>query len=1161
MIIPSVPSIPSDIDPQLWQVLNAIKVNIDYVQANPSTSNGVDQAQLATAVSNAIAGITTGATGEPGTPGANAPVYVLDITGGRTSVIYDATGANPLPTMTPFTAVLYKDGAPFTGVILYNWYIAHPATSLLSSTSSTDSFAPTLASTFDATKPDNSVSLSVSADGFVFNAVEPIAITKIGATGANGDNGSNGVSLYTWLKYADTPTTGMSNLPAGKTYMGIAYNKSVIIESLDYADYDWSLITGTDGLRGTDGVTKYTWVKYATNNDGTTGFSDSPTGRAYIGLAFNKDTATESNTPTDYAWSLIQGATGVSGTRTAVLDVYKYSLAAPTTFPSGVSTYTWATGQFEVASVTLNGWSVVPPSPVLGQTLWIARTLYADNDTALTTAITWTATTALPLAMSGANGRRTAQLQLFQWASATPTTFPSGDSVYTWETGLFTTTAVTLNSWTVAVGTGTLGQILYTCYANYSDDLLTATSTISWPASNSALPAGAAGANGQRIGILEVYQWASSAPTPPSGTSDYTWATGAFTAPSTANGWSLLPGASSPGLTLWGIRTTISNNLSDASSVATWSSTTPYAVGSAGSDGLNGKTYLLFIIGGKTNAIYDTDGLNPTPAQTDFACELYENGTLVTPTTYAWSVPAANSLLTGTATTATFTPVLATSYNSAYGDNRVMLTVTYVVGGITFTLKAVQPIAISKQTLATVDTTPPAAIGGTLDVIPGTLYNYLTWGALPANFDHVEIWRSTSNDRNGLGTDADPLGATLIGTSVFTLYLDYIPDGVGVTNYYWIRAISKAGIKGFWNATSSSGRSAAATGIGDAQMGTISASKIVAASLAAITANLGNVTAGALSSGDNMFIIDLVNKSIIMGSAETNPGSVPNWYGAKYIHVTAGTINTYQWNGATYEPASSLRLIETGVGTNGAVKTLSKYYSSQPQIIVSPANLRCFNGANPTQNQTLIISAQSISVVNGVCRFTPTAYLALSANVSTVTLVSNTLNAAIDTAQTTPQQVTQASSIGITCALNVVSTKGTGLSATGYYVRQVRVRIGYRLSATTGAYNYTGYDVTTRLSADSATNSITASVAGLAANTYYFVVEYTTSNVTVAPLTWIPGGATYTDYIDTVAMTADSFPPRMGNKNNGGYGISRHIWRCSKSSGRGCSECYLHNIL
>ena len=1119
MNLPSVPSVPSNIDPQLWQVLNAIKTNIDYAQANPATATAgsVDQAQLATAVAKAMAGVTAGQTGATGATGATASTYVLDISGGRTSVIYDASGANPLPTMTPFTAVLYKDGNPVTSNILYNWYIAYPATSLLSGSGNADTFTPTLASTFDPEKPDNTVALTVYADNLTFSALEPLAITKIGATGSTGATGTSGVSLYTWLKYADTPTTGMADSPAGKAYLGIAYNQTDITESNNYADYQWSLITGTDGLPGTpgtDGVTKYTWVKYATNANGTTGFSDSPTDCAYIGLAFNKDTATESNIPADYAWSLIQGATGVAGNRTAVLDVYQYSLTEPITFPSGNSTYTWSNGQFDTTNTTLNGWSVVPTSPVLGQTLWLARTIYADNNTSETTEITWTTATALAMSVSGANGRRNAELQLFQWSSTVPTTFPSGTSDYTWATGLFTDPSVTLNGWTVDVGTSTPGQTLYTCYAHYSDDLIDAVSTVTWPSINSALPAGAAGANGQRTGILEVYQWAASAPTPPAGTSTYTWATGVFTLPSTANGWSLLPGASTAGFTLWGIRTAVANNLTDASSIATWSSTTPYAVGKSGSNGINGKTYLLFITGGKTNAVYDTNGANPVPAQTAFSCELYQDGVLVTPTTRAWSTPVSNSLLSGSATTATFTPTLATAFNADYGDNLVLLTVTYVTGGVTFTLKAVQPIAITKQVLATVDTTPPVAIGGTLSVTGGVLYNYLTWGTLPGNFDHVEIWRSTANDRNGAGTDAIPLGATLIGTSVFTVYADYLPAGVNVLNYYWIRAISKAGIAGAWNTVSDNGTSATAVGITDSQVSSISASKIVANYLAAITANLGDVTAGTLTSGDAMFKIDLVTKSIIMGNGTNNPGSVSPWYGSQYILIQAGDITTYVWNGSVYKNSKSLRVLEAGVAINGNTVTLSDYYYGQPKIIVSPNNIQCHKGANSTQDQSLIIAAENITVTNGVCTFVPKAMLALAANISTTTICNNQVTSTSDAAINSAQYVTQANSTSITCSINLISTKGTG-TAPLWKRRQVTARIWYGTAS--GSYPSAGAPVTIVLSADKNTNAATVTATGLAAGTYYFVVQYYSADA-AGYADWSDGATQYDYLYETVNL-------------------------------------------
>lgn len=124
--------------------------------------------------------------------------------------------------------------------------------------------------------------------------------------------GADGKTLYTWLKYADSPTSGMSDSPSGKKYMGIAINKTSITESSNYSDYTWSLIKGTDGIsvKGDKGDTVYIWVKYADDAKGN-GMSEYPDGKKYIGLAYNKTTATESNNASDYIWSLIQGEDAV----------------------------------------------------------------------------------------------------------------------------------------------------------------------------------------------------------------------------------------------------------------------------------------------------------------------------------------------------------------------------------------------------------------------------------------------------------------------------------------------------------------------------------------------------------------------------------------------------------------------------------------------------------------------------------------------------------------------------------------------------------------------------------------------------------------------------------------------------------------------------------
>ena len=128
-------------------------------------------------------------------------------------------------------------------------------------------------------------------------------------------DGKNAITYYTWIKYADSPTSGMSSNPDGKKYIGIAYNKTIEAPSSNYSDYSWALIKGADGapgIDGTNGKTYYTWIKYADDSSGN-GISDDPTGKMYIGLAHNKETSTESNIPSDYIWSLFKGSDGQPG--------------------------------------------------------------------------------------------------------------------------------------------------------------------------------------------------------------------------------------------------------------------------------------------------------------------------------------------------------------------------------------------------------------------------------------------------------------------------------------------------------------------------------------------------------------------------------------------------------------------------------------------------------------------------------------------------------------------------------------------------------------------------------------------------------------------------------------------------------------------------------
>lgn len=78
---------------------------------------------------------------------------------------------------------------------------------------------------------------------------------ETGPQGPQGVKGADGKTYFTWIKYADSPTSGMSDNPTGKKYIGIAYNKLTDTESTNYADYTWSLIKGDKGDKGDKGAT------------------------------------------------------------------------------------------------------------------------------------------------------------------------------------------------------------------------------------------------------------------------------------------------------------------------------------------------------------------------------------------------------------------------------------------------------------------------------------------------------------------------------------------------------------------------------------------------------------------------------------------------------------------------------------------------------------------------------------------------------------------------------------------------------------------------------------------------------------------------------------------------------------------------------------------
>lgn len=156
----------------------------------------------------------------------------------------------------------------------------------------------------------------------------------IGEQGIPGTPGADGKTPYLHIRYApvENPTSGqMTKTP--DIYIG-TYTDYLQDDSTDPASYTWAKFRGDDGQPGKNG---YTWIKYASmpngedmsDNPDTVPWIDTdgnticdtvgnpiylePEYVAYIGIANNKETPTESDDPADYTWTRYKGADGENG--------------------------------------------------------------------------------------------------------------------------------------------------------------------------------------------------------------------------------------------------------------------------------------------------------------------------------------------------------------------------------------------------------------------------------------------------------------------------------------------------------------------------------------------------------------------------------------------------------------------------------------------------------------------------------------------------------------------------------------------------------------------------------------------------------------------------------------------------------------------------------
>jgi hypothetical protein len=269
----------------------------------------------------------------------------------------------------------------------------------------------------------------------------------------------------------------------------------------------------------------------------------------------------------------------------------------------------------------------------------------------------------------------------------------------------------------------------------------------------------------------------------------------------------------------------------------------------------------------------------------------------------------------------------------------------------------------------------------------------LEWDTPADNVSYTEVWRATFNN---IGL------AVMVGTTPSTLYADIL-NASNVTRYYWIRHVSSSGIAGDYN--SISGTIATTGGLASADLISVDGAKIIDATI--LNAKISNVSADKIITG-TMVATEVINvgtgsdRMVIDGDGNIRAGAtgydtgtgmwqgldggqyklfignsaankmlwdgtnlllnsdLTNELGDSRVVISVGDVVSGRLIGGVWYDVKALSRVEAGVTANNSTVVLAGYFTEEPYIIVSPANVGVYKAANSAVDQTLSLQAKDI---------------------------------------------------------------------------------------------------------------------------------------------------------------------------------------------------------
>lgn len=301
--------------------------------------------------------------------------------------------------------------------------------------------------------------------------------------------------------------------------------------------------------------------------------------------------------PTFNGVPFVAGGSGTPGVSSATIFLYQRTATnTPPAAPAANVVYEFSTG---IASGLTGGWDRSLASSGGAYRWFTTATAFGITATDTIAPSEWATPTLLAQdGVNGTSGSNTAVVQIYQRAATTPS-LPSSTATYTFSTAALTGLD---NGWTKTIPAGTLplwvavaSAVSFTDSDTIANNEWTAPVVLVQNGTNGSPGSdGLPGSPGAQATTVYLYQWATTRPADPAGTSTFTWTTASNASYTGANGWAVTVPANpgTPGVKLWTVSKGISATAGTATTSVSWASGFTVAVisqnGDAGASGAPG---------------------------------------------------------------------------------------------------------------------------------------------------------------------------------------------------------------------------------------------------------------------------------------------------------------------------------------------------------------------------------------------------------------------------------------------------------------------------------------------------------------------------------------------------------------------------------------------